>query len=69
MLRLLTLSKPEYELLSPKLHAELQEKAPKFKAWADVVAKLPTVTSIFNEKQIAERTKARFAKLAAQAKV
>ncbi|RVX70988.1 hypothetical protein B0A52_06146 [Exophiala mesophila] len=69
ILRLLAHAKPEYDLLSPDLLPQLQHQAPKFKAWADAVVQLPSVTSIFDEKKVAERTKARFAKLAAQAKV
>ena len=69
LLRLLPFTKPEYGLLSPKLPALLQERAPKFKAWAEKVVAEPSVNFIWDEKSVAERTKARFAKLAAQAKV
>ncbi|EXJ53925.1 glutathione S-transferase [Cladophialophora yegresii CBS 114405] len=69
VLRLLALSKPEYGILSPKLHALLEEKTPKFQAWASRVIEQPSVTYIWNEKAVAERTKARFAKLAAEKKL
>jgi glutathione S-transferase len=69
VLRLLALSKPEYAVLSPKLHSLLADRAPKFKAWAEKVVEEPSVTYIWNEKAVAERTKARFAKLAAEKKL
>ncbi|ETI19376.1 hypothetical protein G647_09208 [Cladophialophora carrionii CBS 160.54] len=69
VLRLLSLSKPEYAVLSPKLPALLGEKTPKFKAWASKVVEHPSVTYIWNEKAVAERTKARFAKMAAEKKL
>ncbi|KIX93366.1 uncharacterized protein Z520_11009 [Fonsecaea multimorphosa CBS 102226] len=69
LLRLLAFTKPEYGILSPKLDALLAEKAPKFKAWASQVVQEPSVTYIWNEKAVADRTKARFAKLAAEKKL
>ncbi|OAP62440.1 hypothetical protein AYL99_04643 [Fonsecaea erecta] len=69
LLRLLAFVKPEYGILSPKLDALLAEKAPKFTAWASKVVQEPSVTYIWNEKAVAERTKARFAKLAAEKKL
>ncbi|KIW84509.1 hypothetical protein Z517_03759 [Fonsecaea pedrosoi CBS 271.37] len=69
LLRLLGFTKPEYGILSPKLDALLDEKTPKFKAWAAKVVQEPSVTYIWNEKAVAERTKARFAKLAAEKKL
>jgi len=69
VLRLIALSKPEYGLLSPKLHGLLSDKAPKFFAWASKVVEEPSVTYIWNERQVAERTKARLAKLAAEKKL
>ncbi|KIW63014.1 hypothetical protein PV04_09896 [Phialophora macrospora] len=69
VLRLVALSKPEYAVLSPKVHALLAERAPKFNAWAAKLVEEPSVTYIWNEKAVAERTKARFAKLAAEKKL
>ncbi|KIW96625.1 uncharacterized protein Z519_02016 [Cladophialophora bantiana CBS 173.52] len=69
LLRLLGFIKPEYGILSPKLGALLDEKAPKFKAWASKVVQEPSVTFIWNEKAVADRTKARFARLAAEKKL
>ncbi|KIW30573.1 uncharacterized protein PV07_06309 [Cladophialophora immunda] len=68
LLRLLAFTKPEYGILSPKLDALLAEKTPKFLAWASKVVQEPSVTYIWNEKAVADRTKARFAKLAAAEK-
>ncbi|KAL6250206.1 hypothetical protein RBB50_002507 [Rhinocladiella similis] len=69
VLRLIALSKPEYDLVSPKIISILEAKTPKFAAWAKKVVKEESVTYIFDEKKIAERTKARFAKLAAEKKL
>jgi len=69
VLRLLALSKPEYGIVSPKVTALLEERAPKFKAWAAKVVQESSVTYIWDEKRVAERTKARFAKLAAEKKL
>ncbi|KIW17769.1 hypothetical protein PV08_04964 [Exophiala spinifera] len=68
VLRLIALSKPEYDLVTPKIVSILESKTPKFAAWAQKVVKEESVTYIFDEKSIAERTKARFAKLAAAEK-
>ncbi|EXJ94127.1 glutathione S-transferase [Capronia coronata CBS 617.96] len=69
VLRLLAFLKPQYGLLSPKLDALLDEQAPKFKAWAAQVVKQPSVTYIWDERGVAEKTKARFAQLAAEKKL
>ena len=63
------MSKPEYGIVSPKVGTLLDERAPKFKAWAAKVVQEPSVTYIWDEKRVAERTKARFAKLAAEKKL
>lgn len=55
--------------MSPKIISILEAKTPKFAAWAKKVVKEESVTYIFDEKKIAERTKARFAKLAAEKKL
>ncbi|KAK4941401.1 hypothetical protein LTR10_018670 [Elasticomyces elasticus] len=69
VLRLLALSKPEYELLSTKIPALLEEKTPRFHAWAQKLVQEESVTYIFDEKKVAARTKARFAKMAAEKKL
>lgn len=69
VLRLVAFTKPEYDILSPKLEGLLKEKAPRFTAWATKLVEEDSVTYIWNEKLIATRTKERFAKLAAAAKV
>ncbi|KAK5220803.1 hypothetical protein LTR47_011113, partial [Exophiala xenobiotica] len=69
VLRLLALSKPEYGIVSPKVTALLEERAPNFMAWAAKVVQESSVTYIWDEKRVAERTKARFAKLAAEKKL
>ncbi|KAJ9611000.1 hypothetical protein H2204_015285 [Knufia peltigerae] len=65
VLRLIALSKPEYDLVSPKMMSMLESKTPKFAAWAKNVIKEESVTYVFDEKKVAERTKARLAKMAA----
>lgn len=69
VLRLIAFTKPEYEILSPKIDELLKEKAPRFLAWATKLVQEESVTYSFDEKLIATRTKERFAKLAAAAKV
>lgn len=46
----------------------LESKTPKFAAWAKNVVKEESVTYVFDEKKVAERTKARLAKMAAAEK-
>lgn len=62
MLRILSFSKPEYALLSTKLHT-LLEKAPRFKRWAEATISHESVNFIYDEKNVAERTRAKFAKV------
>jgi glutathione S-transferase len=60
------LSFPKYEGLLPKsLPTTLESKAPAFWKWANEVIKEKSVTYIWNEKAVAERTQERIAKLAA----
>jgi len=66
VLRLVALSKPEYDLLSPKITALLEEKTPRFNAWAQKLVQEDSVTYIWDEQKVAARTKARFAKMAAE---
>jgi len=64
------LSFPKYDGLFPKsLLTTLPEKAPAFWKWANAVVKEESVTYIWDEKSVATRTRDRFAKLAAAAKV
>ncbi|KAG9771543.1 hypothetical protein KCU88_g6333, partial [Aureobasidium melanogenum] len=67
LIRLLSFSKPEHNLLSPHLNTLLAEQTPKFTAWARQVVQQPSVTDIWDERTVVERTKARIAKLAAAA--
>ncbi|BDD55528.1 hypothetical protein MPDQ_007045 [Monascus purpureus] len=60
LLRILSFSKPEYGLISANLTA-LLEKVPKFKRWAEATVAHESVNFIWNEKVVAERTKAKFA--------
>jgi len=69
VLRLYGLGKPEYGIGSPKTLTLLAEKAPKFNTWASKVVEEPSVTYIWDEKKVAEKSKARFAKLAAEKKL
>jgi glutathione S-transferase len=69
VLRLLGLSKPQYGIGSPKLLPMLEKKAPKFNAWASRVVQEPSVNYIWDEKRVAERSKAKFAQLAAEKKL
>lgn len=60
MLRFLGFSKPEHGLVSAKLPA-LLEKAPRFKRWAQATVDHESVNFIWNEKAVADRTRAKFA--------
>lgn len=67
VLRLVAFSK--YEQLYPKsLSAKLEEKAPAFWKWANAVAKEESVTYIWDEKLMVDRTLERLAKAKATAK-
>jgi len=65
LLRLLSF--PKYGLLPQSLVEGLQTKTPNFWKWANAVVKEDSVTYIWNEKNIAERTKVRVAKARAAA--
>ncbi|KAF9877084.1 glutathione s-transferase [Colletotrichum karsti] len=60
-LRLFAFAK--HELLPPSLLASLEEKTPNFFKWAQAVNKTPSVTHIWNEDNVIERTKFRIASL------
>jgi len=63
------LSFPKYDGLLPKsVLTTLESKAPAFWKWANAVIKEKSVTAVWDEKVVAERTQERFAKLAAAAK-
>ena len=69
LLRALSFGKPEYGIMSPKTNTLLEDKAPKFKAWAEKVVQEPSVTYIWDEKMVAKQTKARMTKMAAEKKL
>ena len=57
------LSFPKYEGLLPKsILTGLETKAPAFWTWANTVVKEESVTYIWDEKNVAEKTLARIAK-------
>jgi len=57
---------PKYGLLAPNLLAELESKAPSFYKWGNAVIAEKSVNHIWDEKSVAERTKARLSKLPAK---
>jgi len=63
ILRFFSLAK--HGVVPNSLVQPLQEQTPNFYTWAQHVIKHPSVTSIFNEEKVVERTKARIAKLKA----
>ncbi|KAJ6119906.1 hypothetical protein N7523_004186 [Penicillium sp. IBT 18751x] len=60
LLRILGFSKPEHGLVSAKLPA-LLEKSPRFKRWAEATIAHESVNFIFDEKAVADRTRAKWA--------
>jgi glutathione S-transferase len=65
IIRLKTLTKAE--VLPKSIWTAIEEKAPNFVKWAEVVAAHPSVTSIFNEREVVGSTKAKIAQLRANA--
>ncbi|KAI0173220.1 glutathione S-transferase domain-containing protein [Hypoxylon sp. FL1284] len=65
IVRLFTL--PKYGVLSENLLSDLAAKAPNFYRWGEVVSKHPSVLCIYDEKRVADGTKARVAKMRAAA--
>jgi glutathione S-transferase len=65
VIRLLTLTRAG--LYSSQLATELEQKTPKFWAWAQKVAAHPSVTKIYDEERVIASTKARIAKAQAAA--
>jgi glutathione S-transferase len=59
---------PKYGIIPQSILTNLEAKAPAFWKWANAVVKEESVTYIWDEKSVAERTKARIAKLNAEAK-
>jgi len=59
------LSFPKYDILPKSLPTALESKAPHFWKWANAVVKENSVTYIWDEASVAERTKARVEKLRA----
>jgi len=57
---------PKYGLMAPNLLSDLEARAPNFFKWANAVAAEKSVNHIWNAEYVANRTKARMAKLAAQ---
>ncbi|KAJ6144990.1 hypothetical protein N7470_008885 [Penicillium chermesinum] len=60
LLRILSFGKPEHALVSTKLPV-LLEKAPRFKRWSEATVNHPSVNFIWNEKLVADLTRAKFA--------
>ncbi|KAL4952943.1 thioredoxin-like protein [Aspergillus filifer] len=56
LLRLLSLYKPQYGLLSENLPTLLETRAPKFLKWAQAVVKEESVNYIWNEENVGTRT-------------
>ncbi|KAI1340340.1 thioredoxin-like protein [Xylariaceae sp. FL0016] len=52
---------PKYGILPESILSEFSTKAPNFYKWGEAVSKHPSVTGIFDEKAVAERTKQRMA--------
>jgi len=67
LLRLFTMTK--YGLLNAETLTKLEAQTPKFYAWANATVKEHSVNFIYDEEKVAERTKERFAKVAAVSKV
>ncbi|KAL7629805.1 hypothetical protein AAE478_001328 [Parahypoxylon ruwenzoriense] len=63
IIRLFTL--PKYGILPERILDDLSVKAPNFYRWGQAVSKHPSVTGIYDEENIAARTKDRLAKLRA----
>jgi hypothetical protein len=64
-IRLKTLTRAE--VLPKTLWTALEERAPNFIKWAEVVSAHPSVTSIFDEREVVESTRAKIAHLKANA--
>lgn len=62
------LSFPKYDILPKSILTGFEEKCPNFLKWAKAVVAEDSVNFIWDEEQVASRTKARIAKMAAAAK-
>jgi glutathione S-transferase len=60
LLRILSFAKPEHGLVSSKLTA-LLEQTPRFKRWAEATIAHESVNSIYDEKAVADKMRAKFA--------
>ena len=60
LLRILSFSKPEWGLLSSQLPS-LTEQTLKFKRWAEATVAHPSVNYIWDERDVASRTKRKIA--------
>ncbi|KAI8611642.1 thioredoxin-like protein [Chytriomyces sp. MP71] len=67
VIRLVALLKGNVYPHSADFTAQLKEKTPNFYQWANAVANHPSVTSIFNEESIVEKTRERLQKARAAA--
>jgi len=61
------LSFPKYDILPKSVITGFEEKAPNFMKWAKAVVAEESVNFIWDEEQVASKTKARIAKMAAAA--
>ncbi|PYH44066.1 glutathione S-transferase family protein [Aspergillus saccharolyticus JOP 1030-1] len=60
LLRLFSLSKPEYGLFPADLKSTLEKETPAFKRWAEATIAHPSVKAIYNEEAVATRTVRRY---------
>ncbi|KAF7717540.1 Uncharacterized protein PECH_005468 [Penicillium ucsense] len=61
LIRILSFSKPEHGLVSSKLPGLLEQQAPRFKRWMEATSAHESVNFIFNEKDVADKMRAKFA--------
>ncbi|OJJ99642.1 hypothetical protein ASPACDRAFT_1888324 [Aspergillus aculeatus ATCC 16872] len=60
LLRLFSLSKPEYGLFPADLVQTLEKETPNFKRWAEATIAHPSVKAIYDEEKVATRTVRRY---------
>ncbi|KAL4894689.1 thioredoxin-like protein [Aspergillus ambiguus] len=60
LLRMFTLPKPEYGLLSPELPDMLEKRTPQFNKWAKAVVQQESVNYIYNEEKVGKRMVSRY---------
>lgn len=61
LIRILSFSKPEHGLVSSKLPGLLEQQAPRFKRWMEATSAHESVNFIYNEKDVADKMRAKFA--------